>query len=87
MIEGQGSWSVEDTIFITEIYELKSGIRSKKTGCFFVHFIKNFVSKHCIILGFPFYKWGKYFLKQKIKRFFESPCISASDKWVKWGDL
>ena len=30
---------------------------------------------------------GKSFLKQKIKRFFESPCISASDNWVKWGDL
>ena len=42
--------------FITEIYELKSGIRSKKTGCFFMHFIKIFVSKHCIILEFPFYK-------------------------------
>ena len=42
--------------FITEIYELKSGIRSKKTGCFFMHFIKNFFSKHCIILEFPFYK-------------------------------
>lgn len=33
---------VRGHIFITEIYELKSGIQ--KDGCLFMHLIKNFVS-------------------------------------------